>query len=296
MIYRVQSLHTTGHLREVIQVRDADFPHAALKSDLDLFLGRCSPWHWHDYFEFGVVEQGCAELQTPHHHELLQPGDAYFVNAGILHLNRAAGESEAVCLHVHQFDRSLVASTGLVSRRYVSPVENALAFEAQIFRGSRSEDRGLIHAVRSAFAAAEEDASGWEMAVSLYLTDAWRHLYHLSAHERRITSADGREDILRIKSMLSFIHSHYDQPVTVEEIARSAGICERECFRCFARVLDTTPKAYLTKYRVSAATRLLSETPLSITEIAYRCGFANSSYFGKVFHQMLGCTPRQFRK
>jgi len=296
VIYRVQSLHTSERSREIVQLRDADFPHAALKSDLNLFSGRCSPWHWHDYFEFGVVETGSMELQTPQRHALLRPGDAYFINASVLHLNRAAGESSSVCLHVHQFDRSLVASSGLVSRRYVSPVENALSLESCVFYGDRADHAPLIRAVRHAFSAAEADDSGWEMAVSLHLTDAWRHLFCLTARERQTAAEDSREDSIRAKAMLSFIHSHYEQPVTVDQIAAAASIGERECFRCFARVLDTTPKAYLTRYRVNAAARLLTETTLSITEIAYRCGFANSSYFGKVFHQMLGRTPREFRK
>lgn len=296
MIYRVQSLLTTDRSREIVQIRDADFPHAALESDLNLFSGRCSPWHWHDYFEFGVVKTGCMELRTPQRHALLRPGDAYFVNASVLHLNRAADDSESVCLHVHQFDRSLVASSGLVFRRYVAPIENAISLESSVFYGDRADHRPLIQAANHAFAAAEADDIGWEMAVSIHLADAWRCLYLLTAHERQPASEDSREDTLRAKAMLSFIHEHYQQPITVQQIASAAGICERECFRCFARVLDTTPKAYLARYRVSAAARLLTETTLSITEIAYQCGFANSSYFGKVFHQMLGRTPREFRK
>lgn len=294
MVFHIQSTLMSDGRRELVRLHEADFPYAALDSALNLFSGRCSPWHWHDYFEFGLVQEGYVEFQTPHYKEMLNTGDAYFVNAGVLHSCRAAGDGTRVRLQVHQFDRSIVSSSVLVARRYVQPIENAADFEAKVF--PVRNDAALADALRRAFTAAEEDDSGWEMTVGSALGDAWRVLYRVCADDLRSSGEESREDILRIKSMLSFIHSHYDQPVTVEEIARSAGICERECFRCFARVLDTTPKAYLTKYRVSAATRLLSETPLSITEIAYRCGFANSSYFGKVFHQMLGCTPRQFRK
>jgi len=40
---------------------------------------------------------------------------------------------------------------------------------------------------------------------------------------------------------------------------------------------------------------MLAENKASITEVGTACGMGNSSYFGKVFREVVGCTPRQYR-
>ena len=96
--------------------------------------------------------------------------------------------------------------------------------------------------------------------------------------------------------MLSFIHENYARPIRVRDVAAAAGVCERECFRCFTQSLDLTPTAYLTRHRVDAAARLLRESSMSAAEIAAACGFSDASYFGKVFRRAFGCTPAQYRR
>ena len=105
-----------------------------------------------------------------------------------------------------------------------------------------------------------------------------------------------REDTVRAKQMLRFIYDHYARNISVAEIAAAAGICERECFRCFSDILGTTPMEYLNRHRVANAARALAGTSSSVAQIAEECGFSNSSYFGKVFRRMLGCTPGQYRR
>jgi AraC family L-rhamnose operon regulatory protein RhaS len=57
-----------------------------------------------------------------------------------------------------------------------------------------------------------------------------------------------------------------------------------------------TPIQYLNHCRLTAAARLLKETPnRSITQIALNCGFASSQYFATLFRRHFGVTPRAFR-
>lgn len=296
MICRTHHVPTTDRLREIVQNREPDFPHVAMESDLNGYAGRCSSWHWHEHFEFAVVVHGSMELQTRSFHRTLHAGEAYFVNANVLHLCRAAADAPLVRIHVHLFERSLLAGTGFIARRYITPIENTASLEACIFSPSEPGHARLIAALKEAFAAAEGDLPGHELDVVRCLTAAWSELYLHMLPQLKQGGEDAREDIRRTKAMLSFIHEHYSQPITVSEIASAVGVSERECFRCFAHVLDTTPKTYLARHRIDVSMRMLAETDLSITEIAYHCGFANSSYFGKVFRQLAGCTPREFRR
>ncbi len=296
MICRTNHVPTTDRLQEIVQSRERDFPYTAMEADISRFSGRCSPWHWHAHFEFAVIVSGSMELQTRSFHRTLHAGEAYFVNANVLHLCRAAEDAPSVRLRVQLFDRSLLAGAGFIARRFIVPVENTATLEACVFSPADPAQQRLISALENAFSAAEQEESCCELDVVQHLTAAWSALYRLISPRLKEDGEDTREEIRRAKAMLSFIHENYGNSIAVSEIAAAVGVSERECFRCFARVLDTTPKIYLAQYRIDTSMRLLAETDLSITEIAYRCGFSDSSYFGKVFRQLVGCTPRAFRQ
>ena len=103
------------------------------------------------------------------------------------------------------------------------------------------------------------------------------------------------KDAVRIKQMLGFIHQHYAQPLTVSQIASVSSVSESECYRCFRKVLDTSPIDYLLQYRIRAAAGLLSSTDMSVSDVCFATGFNSPSYFAKVFRQELLVSPRKYR-
>jgi len=126
------------------------------------------------------------------------------------------------------------------------------------------------------------------------LTELWLMLVeqsHSGSSSNR-NSAGGND---KIKLMLIYIHEHYPENLSVKELAAAAYTSERECYRIFREHLHTTPIAYLTAYRIQIACQMLAESKASITEVGAACGMENSSYFGKVFREVVGCTPRQYR-
>ena len=55
-------------------------------------------------------------------------------------------------------------------------------------------------------------------------------------------------------------------------------------------------KEYLNNVRIIRAEKLLLETDMSITEIAMKCGYETSNYFGDAFRRTNNCSPSQFRR
>jgi AraC-like DNA-binding protein len=105
------------------------------------------------------------------------------------------------------------------------------------------------------------------------------------------------QDQLRIRKMLAFIHDHFAENILLSDIAASVNIGERECLRCFQRVIQVSPMQYLLKYRVmQGASLLLRSGSDSITNIARYCGFENPSYFTLMFKRYFKITPREYRK
>ena len=79
------------------------------------------------------------------------------------------------------------------------------------------------------------------------------------------------------------------------EIAKAAGVSEREASRCFKKNIGQSPVEYLIAFRLNEAKKLLRESGLSVTEVSLRCGFSDSAYFGRVFRAAFGVTPRTYR-
>lgn len=298
MIQYPRSVVMAERNMEIVQNREKDFPYVAMVSDLNRYPGNCTPWHWHDHFEIVFVERGCIKLYTQRSELFLKEGEGYFVNANVLHRNRSCMEAgaESACMHAQLFTRDLISGTGLIARKYLATVENCVELEALKLTEGVDTQGALLREMRMAFDAAKGDAPGYELLVSAHLSAFWAGLFQLVQAQIAHTQTSPREDALRLKAMLSFIYENYMHSISVRQIADAAGICERECFRCFHQALGTTPMLYLTQHRVTMAARILAESHMPVGEVAEKCGFSNSSYFGKVFRQIMNCAPREYRK
>ena len=94
----------------------------------------------------------------------------------------------------------------------------------------------------------------------------------------------------------SRIEREYASPLTVPELAATAGMGITGFARAFHREFGTTPARYVTGVRVREAARLLLETDLSIDQVADRTGFPNRAYFSRVFHKVTREWPAGFRR
>jgi YesN/AraC family two-component response regulator len=110
--------------------------------------------------------------------------------------------------------------------------------------------------------------------------------------KRRLSSEAQR----LIRTAMAFIHENYAQPLSRKDIAKHISIADDYLTFCFRQELGTTPIKYLQRYRINRAKTLLKEGTLSITEIAGRVGFSDSSYFSRIFHRETGISPEEFRR
>lgn len=99
----------------------------------------------------------------------------------------------------------------------------------------------------------------------------------------------------RLQVMLSFIYEHFSEDIALADIADAAHISVGECCRIFREHLQTTPYQFLTEHRVRKSVELLSGE-LSISEIAGRCGYNQTSNYIARFKSIMDLTPAQYRK
>ena len=296
MIYHPTELMLDDRQREKLQGYDPGFPYTAIDCRFDGYSGPCVDWHWHATLEINVCASGLLKTSTQRGEYIVREGDGVLVNANVLHRNEAYEGAPGVRVQTHMFDRSLVAAAELPQRRYVAPVVECTLLDALPLFRENAEHRAVLEALDRAFAAAGEEKDGYELEICGLLNRAWQGIYALALPVIGARQPLPRMETARLKRMLGFIRDHFAEDISPADIAASAGVCERECFRCFKQELGTTPLATLTDFRLRKAAELLRETDRSVSDIAAACGFANSSYFGKVFRSRMNLSPLAYRR
>jgi AraC-like DNA-binding protein len=99
-----------------------------------------------------------------------------------------------------------------------------------------------------------------------------------------------------IRSAADIIHVECARPWSLESMARLTGYSSYYFLRLFRMVMGKTPNRYLTDCRLARAKLLLVSTGLSIAQVATQSGFAQSSYFIKVFRTFEGMSPVKYRQ
>ena len=100
-----------------------------------------------------------------------------------------------------------------------------------------------------------------------------------------------------VKMFLDELPKHLDIHWTLDEMAGECGLSRSQFSSYCKQITNRTPIEFLTDCRVEAASRLLNQDPnLSVTDVAYACGFNSSQYFATAFRKQTGRTPSEFRK
>lgn len=100
-------------------------------------------------------------------------------------------------------------------------------------------------------------------------------------------------DIQKIKA---YISEFYSEPITTSTIQLETGISKSRIPTLLKTYLNTTLKQLLLTIRVNEAKRLLKESDLPVNGIADKVGFGHVSHFNRVFKDVEGKTPLEFRK
>ena len=184
----------------------------------------------------------------------------------------------------------------LFEEKYFLPVVRNSALSVWKVKPDSLEHLEMISAVMKSIELCRDEPKGYEFDLRAKLCDFWKLLLDDTADIRATARLHSGADTERIKVMMGFIHDHYGEKITLEDIASSACISTRECTRCFRRCINTTPNEFLIGYRLRAAMRLLAESEKSILEISEDCGFSSASYFTKTFREARNCTPKEYRE
>jgi AraC-like DNA-binding protein len=103
------------------------------------------------------------------------------------------------------------------------------------------------------------------------------------------------QDSTKIDIIYKHINSNFKNHISLEEIADKVSMTVPAFCRFFKKATGKTFTKMVNEYRVVHATKLLSESTMTITDVCFECGFNNFSHFNKLFNEFTGKSASAYR-
>lgn len=262
-----------------------DYPCELCYTDLTKHSTGYMPEHWHNELEYGFVTKGSLLLTCNGTEYLIEENQLFFINTNILHSMKATGDT--ACFYSIVFHENFLGMPEQLKQKYLQPVMNNANFPVLF-----TKEPEFVQLIRKAIQCYENKEAKYDFYFYQYICSIWMLIY-----DQHLPFASAEEPTeRRIREMLQFISSNYQENIGVEEIANFAGVSKRECFRCFKRQLNSTPNIYLLQFRMNRAAEMIIMTDRKMNQIAAMCGFSSATYFATKFKEIYGMNPKAYRE
>lgn len=125
--------------------------------------------------------------------------------------------------------------------------------------------------------------------------DGWDLLVK-NHYEQMPVGKSSRHTQYYVIQMLNYIGSHFNEPLTVAQVAAAVGLNTNYAMGLFQSVMQLTIKQYIIMMRINHAKALLSDTDKTMLDISLTAGFNSLSRFYDNFQKYTGSSPMNYRK
>lgn len=237
------------------------------------------PPHLHPQIELIYIRKGALEVSINSHTRVMREGDfaVAFPN----------------CIHSYQivsgFEQDVDVVFYIVNRRmagdYADKMNTYVPRTPFVDKAHMQED-AYIALERLMLQSDAYHPSIAKSYLQIALACAWE--------EMRPERDETRYQALTYQ-VLKYVSEHFQQPITVESTAKELCVSKNYLSRIFSQKLHMTFHQYLHFMRVEMARDLLRNTDKSIITILYECGYESPRTFNRVFQEICGMTPREYR-
>jgi len=145
-----------------------------------------------------------------------------------------------------------------------------------------------MHTLTARFAEVYAMASAKELC-------AWMRRW-LAEWVKRSAAQSGRRSNRLVQEVKQYVRDHYDQEITLTEIADRLYVNRNYLSQLFKRVTGESFVTYLNRFRIEKAKERMREKHYLISEISEMVGYQNPTYFSQVFKSITGKSPSEFYK
>lgn len=258
--------------------------------DLNLFqvgCEKCKPLHQfgpaiRNHYLFHYVISGRGRLDTGGQRYDIGPGQGFLLCPG-----------QTSTYYADKYDPwtyAWIEFDGLRARESVSLA--GLSEEQPIYSPKRKGSGALLEEQLMYIIDHPQDSPMRLIGHALIFLD---DLVQTSKHK---VSTGGSEKLREfyIKEALSFVDSHYQEDISVQDIATACGLNRSYFGRLFRDAMNLSPQQYLIQYRMAKAVQLLKSSQISIAEVGAAVGYENQLHFSRAFKAVFDMSPSEYRR
>lgn len=250
---------------------------------------RLSNIHYHSEFEFVYVKKGCVKFYVDQKEYEVKEGNIFFVNSNIIHYTECTQNNTVNILlqfkNPSAFNYSISYLPGFIKKKKIS---------YYLFNNNDPDTEILRGFIESILEEKKTRNYSYKNFISAYL-------YLITAFmQRKKILPDGRdfhkqEEIEKLIPLFEYIDKNYGEHISLEDLSNLMHLNEAYLCRVFKEITGGTITEYINYTRVHKATKML-KNDMTLSEIAYQCGFASLTYFNRVFKKYRNYSASEYRK
>ncbi len=261
-------------------------PNEDLPCKFFIFEGRNGNYrradHWHQSVEIFLVLEGTLTFYVNNRSRPLSAGELIIVNSNEIHSIEAPNPNLTLVLQI--------------PASYFAPYIGEEDYAVFVSR-SREKNHDLALLMEKMYHVYTKK----EKAYLLKMQSLFYELLYQMATDFLKTEVDEgtlrqKRHLDRLSRITSYMKKHYNQPITLESVAKTFSFSPNYLSRMFRLYAGISYKTYLLNLRTEYAFREMLHTDCSLNDIAIHNGFPNSRAFAKSFLKRYNCLPGEYRK
>ncbi len=244
--------------------------------------------HWHPEFEIVYVKSGTLNLTLDRKEFKLSGGNFAIITPGTIH-SAIPTNCSYECI---VFDFDAMVGTWKFSNTYFSGFATDKFFIQQIYTFPEGLPEKELFKI---FEILKTKTNGYELPLVSTLLSLFYTLIQTNCIKEN-NSSFSHLKLTPFNKSITYIEENYKEHISLESLAKSAGISPKYFSEYFKKMTSKSPFDYINEFRIERAAEMLIYTKKTITDISMDCGFSDLSYFCKTFKNYKQKTPRQYRE
>lgn len=235
--------------------------------------------HYHSWFEIYHLIDGACQYLVKDTIYAIAPGDIVLIPA----------------YHTHKVSYNSACHSKLlinVANTFLPPfIDNLIQTRGYIYRNPEVVD--TLHPLLKNI---ENEYLHWDDYSNYMMSSYIQVFFGTLMRNQNYYENDRICNNIYIDKILSYVKKNYSSNITLTQTAKDYSLSPEHLSRIFKQETGLTFHDYLTNIRLKEAECLLKQRKMTISEIAFSCGFNDSNYFSTKFKNLYGISPFRFRK
>lgn len=272
-----------------------------MSTECSLKMGRSNPGtgsyetHWHNSIEmiYGFENEYSVTAGQKKFH--LCKRDILFIPCRVLHSFHM--ENQTSRLYFLQFKLSPVYFGGDIDRtKKQKDTFNPIMEQVTIINHEDNPELHpcLVQTVEELIHTMERCQNGYRYHAISKLYEILALLTQFPAASSYYSDHMNTDELETLTKTLAFIEDNFNKHITIDDAAKQCGFNTKYFGRIFNKITGSYFNDFLNDFRIKKATELLQQNPVSVSDVAYSCGFTSIPTFYRYFNKTYNCSPKEF--